>query len=90
MKGDKSVDGITSYLTKQHSGIVREKGIVKMTSKSVADNHPGHAERSRPCLSFIFHVKELARPVGLLGFWSTAPRPQSPHNSGLSPAALAR
>jgi hypothetical protein len=32
--GDKSLDGIISYLTKKHGGNVHEKGIVTITSKS--------------------------------------------------------
>jgi hypothetical protein len=38
MKGAKLLDGIISYLTKKHSGNVQEKGIVRITSKSVSDN----------------------------------------------------
>jgi hypothetical protein len=38
MKTRKSLEGIISYLTKKHGGNVHEKGIVAITSKSVADN----------------------------------------------------
>jgi hypothetical protein len=38
MKEAKSMDGIISCLTNKHGGIVQEKGIVIITSKSVSNN----------------------------------------------------
>jgi hypothetical protein len=43
MKAPKSLEGIISYLTKQHGGNVHEKGIVTIASKSVCSDHPMHA-----------------------------------------------
>jgi hypothetical protein len=40
MKGENSLDGIISHLTKKHGGNVHEKGIVTITSKSVNDENP--------------------------------------------------
>jgi hypothetical protein len=37
LKADKSLDGVISYLTKQHGGNVHDKGIVTITSKSIFD-----------------------------------------------------
>jgi hypothetical protein len=45
MKEDKSLDGIISYLTTKHGGNVHDKGIVRMTSKSV---HMDMPEKNRP------------------------------------------
>jgi hypothetical protein len=38
-----SLDGIMSYLTKKHGGNVAEKGIVRITAKSAAYDHPAYA-----------------------------------------------
>jgi hypothetical protein len=38
MKAAKALDGIIAHLTKKHGGNVQEKGIVRFTSKSVADD----------------------------------------------------
>jgi hypothetical protein len=42
MRKAKSKDGILSHLTQKHGGNIHEKGIVRITSKSVYD-HPAHA-----------------------------------------------
>jgi hypothetical protein len=42
MKNDRPLDGIISYLTKQHGGNVQENGIVAITSKSVCDDDPAY------------------------------------------------
>jgi hypothetical protein len=44
MKGEKSLDGIISYLAAKHAGNVHERGIVTVTSKSVRDHdEPNYA-----------------------------------------------
>jgi hypothetical protein len=57
MKGPKSLDGIIAYLTKKHGGNVHEKGIVRLTSKSV-DDDPRSA------------LKNLADLASTVRFWS--------------------
>jgi hypothetical protein len=42
MQADKSLDGIISYLTKEHGGNVHEKGIVAINSKSLAHGRPSY------------------------------------------------
>jgi hypothetical protein len=46
MKEAKSLEGIISSLTKKHGGNVQEKGIVTITSKSVADDNPKYAPKN--------------------------------------------
>jgi hypothetical protein len=46
MKGPKSLDGIISYLTKTVGGNVHDRGIVTITSKSVAEDCPNHVPKN--------------------------------------------
>jgi hypothetical protein len=59
MKEAKSLNGIIAYLTKKHGGNVQEKGIVTITSKSVAEDDLQHA------------LKNVADLTSGCAFWST-------------------
>jgi hypothetical protein len=46
LRNVKALDGIISYLTRKHGGNVHDKGIVTITSKSVASDHPSRPVRN--------------------------------------------
>jgi hypothetical protein len=56
----RSLNGIIAYLTKKHGGNVHEKGIVTITSRSVANGDPERDSAPK-------HVADLATDSG---FWS--------------------
>jgi hypothetical protein len=53
MHEDKSLDGIISYLTKEHDGDVHDKGILTVTSKSVFSAEPRNAVTNAVALSAV-------------------------------------
>jgi hypothetical protein len=52
MKKAKSLEGIISHLTQKPGGNVEEKGIVRITSKSVSSDNPRYAQKNVADLTF--------------------------------------
>jgi hypothetical protein len=63
LKEDKLFDGIISFLVQKHGGNVHDKGIVKITSKSVHQNDPQWAVRNIGGLMAVFAFWSKDDPV---------------------------